>query len=395
MRVLVTGVGGFVGGHVVDFLAAHCPAAEVFGIVRRAGSDALRARGVTLLTADLEDGPATDAVIEQVRPDRVLHLAGQSSVHRSWENPAATLRANVHGLLNVLEALRRRSLTPRVLVVGSAEEYGAVQAERLPVVERTRLQPASPYAVSKVAQAYLARQYFLSHGIPVVCTRTFHHTGPGRGEVFAESSFARQIAEIEAGRQPAVISVGNLDAVRDFTDVRDVVRAYWLLLEKGRAGETYNVCSGRGIAIGDVLQELLDVSGVQIEVRRDPERMRPSDIPAIIGNPKKLRDATGWTPDIPLRQTLGDLLAHWRTPGAGHRDPGVARGPRVKVLLTGRHRLPGQERRPRAPRLRARAARCWRARTATGPGSLPTWSSCAATSPTRMRCGAPPKVARP
>jgi GDP-4-dehydro-6-deoxy-D-mannose reductase len=312
MKVLVTGVGGFVGGHVVDFLAAHCPAAEVFGIVRHAGSDALRARGVTLLTADLEDGPATDAVIDQVRPDRVLHLAGQSSVHRSWENPAATLRANVHGLLSVLEALRRRSLTPRVLVVGSAEEYGAVQAERLPVVERTRLQPASPYAVSKVAQAYLARQYFLSHGIPVVCTRTFHHTGPGRGEVFAESSFARQIAEIEAGRQPPVISVGNLDAVRDFTDVRDVVRAYWLLLEKGRAGETYNVCSGRGIAIGDVLQELLDVSGVQIEVRRDPERMRPSDIPAIIGNPKKLRDATGWTPDIPLRQTLGDLLAHWR-----------------------------------------------------------------------------------
>jgi GDP-4-dehydro-6-deoxy-D-mannose reductase len=311
VRVLVTGVGGFVGGHVVDFLSARQPAVEVFGIVRR-GGEALRARGVTVLTADLEDGPATDAAIDEIRPDRVFHLAGQSSVHRSWENPAATLRANVHGLLNVLEALRRRSLAPRVLVVGSAEEYGAVQAERLPVIERTRLQPASPYAVSKVAQAYLARQYFLSHGVPVVCTRTFHHTGPGRGEVFAESSFARQIAEIEAGRQPPVLKVGNLDAVRDFTDVRDVVRAYWLLLEKGRAGETYNVCSGRGIAIGDVLQELLDVSGAKIEVRRDPERMRPADIPAIIGNPKKLRDATGWTADIPMRQTLGDLLAHWR-----------------------------------------------------------------------------------
>ena len=312
MRVLVTGAGGFVGGHVADFLADQRPGAEVFGIVRRGGSDRLRSRGVTVLTADLEDAPATDAVIDEVRPDRVLHLAGQSSVHRSWENPAATLRANVHGLLNVLEALRRRSLTPRVLVVGSAEEYGAVQAERLPVVERTRLQPASPYAVSKVAQAYLARQYFLSHGVPVICTRTFHHTGPGRGEAFAESSFARQIAEIEAGRQPPVISVGNLDAVRDFTDVRDVVRAYWLLLEKGRAGETYNVCSGQGIAIGDVLQELLNVAGAAIEVRRDPERMRPSDIPAIIGNPKKLRDATGWVPEIPLRQTLGDLLAQWR-----------------------------------------------------------------------------------
>jgi GDP-4-dehydro-6-deoxy-D-mannose reductase len=312
VKVLITGVGGFVGGHVVDFLAAQRPAVEVFGIVRRGGSDALRARGATLFTADLEDGPATDAVVDQVRPDRILHLAGQSSVHRSWENPAATLRANVHGLLNVLEAVRRRSLAPRVLVVGSAEEYGAVQAERLPVIERTRLQPASPYAVSKVAQAYLARQYFLSHGVPVVCTRTFHHTGPGRGEVFAESSFARQIAEIEAGRQAPVLSVGNLDAVRDYSDVRDVVRAYWLLLQKGRAGETYNVCSGQGIAIGDILQTLLDVSGVTIEVRRDPDRMRPSDIPAIIGNPKKLRDATGWTPEIPLRQTLADLLAHWR-----------------------------------------------------------------------------------
>ena len=311
MRVLVTGVGGFVGSHVVDFLGATCPAAEVFGVVRR-GGDALRARGVTVLTADLVDGAATDAVIDEVRPDRIIHLAGQSSVHRSWEDPAATLHANVHGLLSVLEALRRRSLTPRVLVVGSAEEYGAVQVEKLPAGEKTPLQPASPYAVSKVAQAFLARQYFLSHGIPVVCTRTFHHTGPGRGEVFAESSFARQIAEIEAGRQPPMLSVGNLDAVRDFTDVRDVVRAYWLLLEKGRAGETYNVCSGRGIAVGDVLQELLDVSGLSIEVRRDPDRMRPSDIPAIIGNPRKLKDATGWTPDIPLRQTLSDLLAHWR-----------------------------------------------------------------------------------
>lgn len=312
MRVLVTGVGGFVGGHVVDMLASTRPEAQVFGIIRRGDGQALRSRGVTVLTADLEDGPATDAAVEEARPDRVIHLAGQSSVHRSWEDPAATLRTNVLGVLNLLEALRRRSLAPRVLVVGSAEEYGAVQAERLPVVERTRLQPASPYAVSKVSQAYVARQYFLSHGIPVICTRTFHHTGPGRGEAFAESSFARQIAEIEAGQRPAVISVGNLDAVRDFTDVRDVVRAYWLLLDKGRAGETYNVCSGRGIAIGDVLQELLDVSGAAVEVRRDPERMRPSDIPAIIGNPKKLRDATGWAADIPLRKTLADLLAHWR-----------------------------------------------------------------------------------
>jgi GDP-4-dehydro-6-deoxy-D-mannose reductase len=312
VRVLVTGATGFVGGHVIDFVSAEAPAAEIFGLAHRGTIDPERARRVTIVHADLEDAASADAAIDRVRPDRILHLAAQSSVHRSWEDPAGTLRANVHGLLNVLEAVRRRRLLPRVLVVGSAEEYGAVQAERLPVSESAPLQPASPYAVSKVAQAYLARQYFLSHGIPVVCTRTFHHTGPGRGEMFAESSFARQIAEIEAGRRPAVLSVGNLDAVRDFTDVRDVVRAYWLLLEKGRAGDTYNVCSGQGVAIGDVLHELLNVAGVAVDIRRDPERMRPADVPALIGDPRRLRKATGWTPVLPLRRTLADLLGYWR-----------------------------------------------------------------------------------
>ena len=318
----MTGVSGFVGGHVVDFLAAECPSAEVFGLARGGAGDR---RAVKVFRAEMEDAAATAAAVDEARPDRIIHLAAQSSVHRSWEDPAGTMRANVHGLLNLMEALRKRGATPRVLVVGSAEEYGAVQAEKLPVKEKTALQPASPYAVSKVAQAYLARQYFLSHGIPVICTRTFHHTGPGRGEMFAESSFARQIADIEAKRAPAVISVGNLDAVRDFTDVRDVVRAYWLLLEKGRAGETYNVCSGRGVAIGDVLQELLDVSGVAVEVRRDPERMRPADIPAIVGDPRKLHDATGWSADTPLRKTLGDLLDHWRTRARTASDQATAR----------------------------------------------------------------------
>ncbi len=321
MKVLVTGAAGFVGGHVIDFVSAFAPAAEIFGLVHRGVLDPERARRATVVSADLEDAAAVDAVFDRVQPDRIVHLAAQSSVHRSWDDPAGTLRANVHGLLNVLEAVRRRRLLPRVLVVGSAEEYGVVQAEKLPVSESAPLQPASPYAVSKVAQAYLARQYFLSHGIPVVCTRTFHHTGPGRGEVFAESSFARQIAEIEAGRQPAVMSVGNLDAVRDFTDVRDVVRAYWLLLEKGRAGETYNVCSGQGVAIGEVLQGLLDAAGVAVEIRRDPDRMRPADVPALIGDPRKLHQATGWAPVLPLRRTLADLLGYWRGAARAARPP--------------------------------------------------------------------------
>jgi len=199
-----------------------------------------------------------------------------------------------------------------VLVVGSAEEYGAVDPDAAPITEDAPLRPLSPYAVSKVAQGFLALQYALSREMAVVRTRTFPHTGPGRGAAFAESSFARQIAEVEAGRRRPVLEVGNLDAVRDFTDVRDVVRAYWLLLERGNPGEVYNVCSGRGQSIGDVLRALLEISGVHVDLKVDRERLRPSDLPALVGDPTRLREATGWEPKIPLEQTFRDLLDHWR-----------------------------------------------------------------------------------
>jgi GDP-4-dehydro-6-deoxy-D-mannose reductase len=196
--------------------------------------------------------------------------------------------------------------------VGSAEEYGPVRGEDLPLRETTPLRPASPYAVSKVAQSALAVLYGPAGGMRVVTTRTFHHTGPGRGEAFAESSFARQIAEIEAGRRAPVIRVGNLDAVRDFSDVRDVVRAYWLLLEKGAPGAVYNVCSGHGRSIRELLDILLACSSARVDVQIDPERLRPSDTPAQVGDPSRLLTATGWTPRIPIEQTLRDLLDDWR-----------------------------------------------------------------------------------
>jgi GDP-4-dehydro-6-deoxy-D-mannose reductase len=183
----------------------------------------------------------------------------------------------------------------------------------MPMREETPLRPASPYAVSKVAQGALALLYGPAGGLRVVLTRTFHHTGPGRGEAFAESSFARQLAEIEAGRQPPVLKVGNLEAVRDFADVRDVVRAYWMLLEKGAGGTAYNVCTGRGRRIRDLLDLLLAASGAKVEVRVDPERLRPSDVPAQVGDPSRLRAATGWEPRIPLERSLLDLLDDWRT----------------------------------------------------------------------------------
>jgi GDP-4-dehydro-6-deoxy-D-mannose reductase len=298
----------------VDFLHAEHPEVEIHGVVLPRGGVSWRAAaGARVVEADLTDPAAAAAVVEGVRPERIIHLAGQASVHQSWLDPAGTLRANVLGVVHLLDAVRSRGLRPPVLVVGSAEEYGPVAPEEMPMREETPLRPASPYAVSKVAQGALALLYGPAGGLRVVLTRTFHHTGPGRGEAFAESSFARQLAEIEAGRQPPVLKVGNLEAVRDFADVRDVVRAYWMLLEKGAGGTAYNVCTGRGRRIRDLLDLLLAASGAKVEVRVDPERLRPSDVPAQVGDPSRLRAATGWEPRIPLERSLLDLLDDWRT----------------------------------------------------------------------------------
>jgi GDP-4-dehydro-6-deoxy-D-mannose reductase len=311
MRVLITGVAGFVGGHLVDLLHAERPDVEVLGLDSHPGNRA-RALGIDVIGADLADPEAVLSAVGRARPDAVVHLAAQSSPQDSWVDPAGTFRTNVLGLLHLLEAVRGLCLAPRILVVGSAEEYGLVRSEDLPLREDAPLRPTTPYAASKVAQGYLALQYALSAGLPLVRTRTFHHTGPRRGANFAESSFARQVAEIELGLRPSVLEVGNLDAVRDFTDVRDVVRAYWALVEKGEVGEVYNVCSGRGVRIGELLDTLIGLSGADVEVRVDEGRLRPSDVPTIVGDFGKLQAATGWQPAIPLSQTLADLLDHWR-----------------------------------------------------------------------------------
>ncbi len=324
MRILITGAGGFVGPHLAAHFSQTIPAASLFGMVRPGGgSGGAWPNGMTRLEADVEDQGAVERVLERARPDRIVHLAAQSSPHDSWGDPVGTLRTNILGLVHLLESARRHSLSPRILVVGSAEEYGAVPEALQPVREGTPPRPASPYAVSKLAQGYLALQYSLSHGLAAICTRTFNHTGPGRGDGFAESSFARQIAEIEAGSREPVIAVGNLDTVRDFTDVRDVVRAYDLVLERGTPGEVYNVCSGRGIRIRELLDRLLSLSPAPIELRVDPERLRPADVPALVGDPGRLQAATGWRPRLTLDQTLGDLLEYWRGRVAAARGAGV------------------------------------------------------------------------
>ena len=311
MEVLITGVAGFVGGHMVDFLRHQHPEATIVGLDNHPGARA-RALGIEIVQADLEDAASVRAAFARLRPDRVIHLAAQSSPQRSWEDPAGTLRTNVLGMLHLLEAVRSGAAAPRILAIGSADEYGLVSPHEAPLREDAPLRPASPYAVSKVAQGYLALQYALSPGLHVVRTRTFHHTGPRRGEQFAESSFARQLAEIEAGQRPPRLEVGNLEVVRDFTDVRDVVRAYWMLLDRGVPGEVYNVCSGRGVRLGELLERLIALSGRRVEVHVDASRLRPVDAPILIGDPGRLRAATGWEPGIPLERTLADLLDYWR-----------------------------------------------------------------------------------
>jgi GDP-4-dehydro-6-deoxy-D-mannose reductase len=302
-----------VAAHLIELVLGEHEGVEVFG-TERAGAPVAVASGrrVAVLEADLHDRDAVERVVEGAVPDRIVHLAGQSSVHRSWAAPGETLHTNVLGLVNLLDAVRKRGLNPVVLVVGSAEEYGPVPPGAPPLTEDLPLRPSSPYAVSKVAQGALALLYGPAGGMRVVLTRTFPHTGPGRGDVFAESSFARQIAEIEAGLRPPVLRVGNLEAVRDYTDVRDVVRAYWALLEQGQGGAVYNVCRGAGRRIRDLLDMLLARSRARVDVEVDPERLRPSDTPVLVGDPSLLRETTGWEPRIPMEVTLADLLDFWR-----------------------------------------------------------------------------------
>jgi GDP-4-dehydro-6-deoxy-D-mannose reductase len=265
-----------------------------------------------ILECDLRDAESTRDTIEQVKPDWIFHLAAQSFVPTSWKAPTESLTTNVLGQLHIFEACRRIGISPRIQIACSSEEYGMVYEDELPIRETNPLRPLSPYAVSKVAQDMLAYQYFMSYKTDAVRTRGFNHEGPRRGPVFVASDFAKQVADIERGLKEPVIHVGNLDARRDFTDVRDMVKAYWLSLEKGEGGEVYNICSGKAWKIKDMLDLLLTMTKKKIEVREDPARLRPSDVPVLLGDHSKFTERTGWKPSIPFEQTLADMLEFWR-----------------------------------------------------------------------------------
>jgi GDP-4-dehydro-6-deoxy-D-mannose reductase len=314
MKVMITGITGFAGSHLVEHLMT-IGGLELYGIRRwRSRTEHIDhlSDEITIEECDLRDSTSVMRIIEKIKPDRIFHLAAQSFVPTSWHAPGESLTTNILGTLHIFEAVRQTGIDPIIQVACSSEEYGLVHPEEVPIKETNPLRPLSPYAVSKVGTDMLSYQYFESYGLKTIRTRGFNHTGPRRGDVFVCSTFAKQIVEIETGKKEPVLKVGNLKAKRDFTDVRDMVRAYWLSTEHCEPGEVYNICSGVAYPIDEVLQMLLGMSEAKIEVLQDPERMRPSDVPILLGDNTKFVKATGWSPTIPFEQTLRDILEYWR-----------------------------------------------------------------------------------
>jgi len=312
-KALITGITGFVGSHLAELLLNE--GYEVYGTTRpRSKTENIDSiiRRLKLYDADLLDSHSLYTILTEIKPDYIFHLAAQSFVQSSWASPANTIEINVVGTVHLFEAIRRAGIEPVIQIAGSSEEYGLVYPNEVPVKEENPLRPLSPYAVSKVAMDYLGYQYYQSYKMKIVRTRAFNHTGPRRGEVFSESNFAKQIALIEKGKQEPVIFVGNLEAERDYTDVRDTIRAYLLSVQKCDYGDVYNIATGKAVKIKKVLEILLSMSKIKVEIKEDKSRLRPSDVPILIGDATKFRRATGWKPEIPFEKTMEDLLNYWR-----------------------------------------------------------------------------------
>jgi GDP-mannose 4,6-dehydratase len=315
MKILITGITGFVGSHLAEYILGLNEGHDVVGICRWRSPREHLARiydKISLLDADLLDQGALVRHFNEVKPDVIFHLAAQSYVLTSFNSPVHTILSNAVGTTNVLEAVRIAGLDPVIHICSSSEVYGQVRPEDVPIRETCHFRPASPYAVSKVAEDMVALQYWLSYGMKTIRTRMFTHTGPRRGDVFAMSFFAKQVAAGELGMREPVIEVGNLDSVRTFCDVRDAVRAYWILVNRCAPGEVYNIGGNRTLKIGEALDLLLSFSRTAFTVRVAPRLMRPSDVTLQIPCIDKFQNETGWAPTIPLEKTLEDMLQYWR-----------------------------------------------------------------------------------
>lgn len=318
-KALITGINGFAGSHLAEHILANS-LGEVHGIVRGKTADLSNIRhilkDIDVRKCDITDFFSLRRAIRETNPDYVFHLAAQSYVPESWKSPFETMQSNAVGSLNLLEAVRDATPDATVHVASSSEVYGLVHGNELPIKETNPLRPLSPYGVSKAAMDLLAYQYHMSYGMKIARTRAFNHTGPRRGEVFVTSNWAKQIVEIEKGARKPEISVGSLDSRRDFSDVRDVVRAYWLAAQKCADGDAYNICSGSSITMQELLGKMLSLAkgraAGKIGIKTDPTRLRPSDVKNLLGDCSKIREKTGWKPEYKLETTLQDLLDYWR-----------------------------------------------------------------------------------
>ena len=315
MKVMITGITGFVGSHLAKYLLRKSDI-QVFGIKRwRSPLDNIShiLEQLHLYDCDLRDTKSMYNVMAEVKPDRIFHLAAQSYVPTSFSSPIDTMETNINGTINLLEGVRNAGIDPLIHICSSSEVYGQVKPEEIPITEENPMRPSSPYAVSKVGEDLLGYQYFVSYGMKTIRTRAFTHTGPRRGSVFAVSAFAKQVAEIEHGLRPPIIYVGNLESVRTFLDVRDICEAYWLALEKCIPGEVYNIGGNVSMKIGEMLDMLLIMSSKRkVEVEVDPKLLRPSDVTLQIPSVDKFVKQTGWQIKIPFERTLRDTLDYWR-----------------------------------------------------------------------------------
>lgn len=314
MRVLITGIAGFAGSYLAKYILDE-KKAEIFGIdLPGCSRKNLVDFGnrIKLYACNICNSNSVLRAMKTVKPDLIFHLAAQAFIPDSWLNPGKSLNTNIIGELTLLEAVRKLRLDTKIHIACSAEEYGLVYPDEVPVKETNPFRPLSPYAVGKLTQDMLGYQYYRSYGMFIVRTRAFNHIGPRMSERFVVANFARQIALIEKRKQRPIICVGNLEPVRDFTDVKDVAQAYWLSLERGKPGDVYNICSDKGNKIKKILEILMSFTSNKIKIKQERSRFRPSDIMVLVGDSSRFRKQTGWKPKIPLENSLRDILNYWR-----------------------------------------------------------------------------------
>lgn len=308
-KALIIGAAGFVGRYLAEHLQAE------YGMnvaVTKLAHENLDIEGTDVYDLDIMNKEEIVSLLFKVRPDYIFHLAAQSSVGVSWKNPGLTVDINIKGSINVMDAIRELYYKPKVLLIGSGEEYGHIKEGETPVTENNMLRPGNIYAATKVCQNMIGNIYAKAYDMDLMMVRAFNHIGPTQAPIFVVADFCKQVAEIEKGLRPPVMYVGNLSAKRDFTDVRDVVRAYALLVQKGTAGETYNVGNGHAVSIRDILDMIISMSDKDIKVEVDPNKLRPVDVPIIEADTNKLKQATGWEQTIELKQTIEETLNYWR-----------------------------------------------------------------------------------